>query len=83
MEIFSIQGAHSGADAVSGNYSFGASGFLRQDDKVTPVKGFTISGNFYEMMKNIKAFGDVTHSDSGKSFFSPLIRFDSLHLSGE
>ena len=82
VEIFSIQGAHSGADAVSGNFSFGASGFLKQDGKITPIKGFTVSGNFYSMMNNISAFGDITHSDSGKTFFSPLIKFNSLHLSG-
>lgn len=82
VEIFSIQGAHSGADAVSGNFSFGASGHLKHNGKVTPVKGFTISGNFYEMMNNIASYGDVTHSDSGKSFFSPLIKFRSLHISG-
>ena len=48
VEIFSIQGAHSGADAVSGNFSFGASGFLKKMGKVTPVKGFTVSGTFIQ-----------------------------------
>jgi len=82
VEIFSIQGAHSGADSISGNFSFGASGFLRDGEKITPVKGFTVSGNFYEMMNNIHSFGDTLHHDSGKSFFSPSIRFKSIHISG-
>ena len=82
VEIFSIQGAHSGADAISGNFSFGASGILKEGNKETPIKGFTISGNFYSMMNSIHSFGDKVHSDSGKSFFSPLIKFNKLHLSG-
>ena len=82
IEVFSIQGAHSGADAISGNFSFGASGFLKHEGKITPVKGFTVSGNFYSMMKNIHSFGDKVHGNSGRTFFSPLIKFKSLHLSG-
>ena len=82
VEIFSLQGVHSGADAVSGDFSFGASGILHDGDKATPIKGFTVSGNFYTMLNRIDAFGDVQHASTGASFFSPKIKFKDLHLSG-
>ena len=82
VEIFALQGVHSGADAVSGDFSFGASGILHEGDKSTPIKGFTISGNFYSMLNHIDSFGDVQHASTGASFFSPKIKFTGLHISG-
>lgn len=82
VEIFALQGVHSGADAVSGDFSFGASGILHDGGTQTPIKGFTISGNFYAMLNNIDSFGDVQHASTGRSFFSPKVKFSGLHISG-
>jgi len=82
VEIFALQGVHSGADPVSGNFSFGASGILHEGSKETPIKGFTVSGNFYTMLNHIDSFGDVQHASTGRSFFSPKVKFKGLHLSG-
>ena len=82
VEIFALQGVHSGADAVSGDFSFGASGILHEGGKETPIKGFTVSGNFYAMLNHIDSFGDVQHASTGASFFSPKIKFKALHISG-
>lgn len=84
LELIELQGVHSGADAVSGDFSFGASGFLCRDGKrVQPVRGITVAGNFYQMIKEIDAVGDTLTHDHGKSFFAPLIRFNKLSIAGK
>ncbi|MFT6603297.1 MAG: PmbA protein, partial [Bacteriovoracaceae bacterium] len=84
FEVVKMQGLFSGADSVSGNFSFGASGYLKEgDDIITPVAGITISGNFFELLKEIKMMGSTTHSNSSRGFFSPAIRFGGLKIAGK
>jgi len=83
LEIVSMQGLHSGANAISGDFSFAISGFYHKDGEVIPFKGITLSGNFYQIMKNqIAEVGNTQHHNTYKSFFSPRIRFDQLSISG-
>lgn len=83
LEIHSLQGLHSGASAISGDFSFGASGyFCKNGDRIKPVKGITVSGNYYKLLKNIKAFGEEIKPTSGYSFFAPLIRFTDVSVAG-
>ncbi|MFD2178370.1 TldD/PmbA family protein [Veronia pacifica] len=84
LELIALQGTHSGADAISGDFSFGASGFLCRDGKrERAVRGITVAGNFYQMLKDIEAVSDVVLPNSYKSFFSPTIRFSGLNIAGE
>lgn len=84
IEIHSLQGLHSGANSISGEFSFGASGYLCRDgQRVQPVKGITVAGNYHHMLMKIKAIGDVIHANTDKSFFAPTIRFDSLSVAGK
>ncbi len=83
LELVSLQGVHSGADAVSGEFSFGASGFLCRDGKrVQAVRGITVAGNFYQMLKEIDAVGDALQHDSSRDFYAPQIRFSRLNIAG-
>lgn len=83
LEIHSLQGLHSGASAISGDFSFGASGYYcKNGDRIKPIKGITVSGNFYELLKNIKAFGEEVKPTSSYSFFAPLIRFSDMSVAG-
>lgn len=83
VELIGLQGVHSGANAISGDFSFGATGFLCQNGvRGQPVRGITVAGNFYRMLKEIAAIGDTVHADQPKSFFAPLIRFDGLRVAG-
>jgi PmbA protein len=51
--LTSLQGLHSGANPVSGDFSLAASGYLIEDGKITiPVEQITVSGNFYDMLLN-------------------------------
>ena len=57
--ITELQGLHSGANTVSGDFSFSADGFLIEDGKISrPVEQITVAGNFYDMIKNITAIGN-------------------------
>ena len=83
LEILSLQGLHSGANAVSGQFSFGASGFLCRDGvRIQPVRGITVAGNFYAMLKEIEAIADTVHANHGHTFFAPKIRFSGLSVAG-
>ena len=83
LKIFSMQGLHSGLNFMSGDFSFGASGYLMKDGQVTQaVNGITVAGNFYEMMKEIDCLGDEMKTNSSSSFFSPDIRFSRLTVAG-
>ena len=83
LELIDLQGVHSGADAISGDFSFGANGFLCRDGKrVQPVRGVTVAGNFYKMLNEIEAMGSVLEAASGRSFYAPVIRFARLSIGG-
>jgi len=84
LELVNLQGVHSGADAVSGDFSFGASGFLCRDGKrIQPVRGITVAGNFYQLLKEIDAVGNTLNHDYERDFFAPQIRFNKLSIAGK
>ena len=56
--ITSLQGMHAGANAVTGDFSLAASGFQITDGKKgAPVKSITVSGNFFDVLKDITVVG--------------------------
>ncbi|MDK9736281.1 TldD/PmbA family protein [Vibrio sp. D404a] len=84
LELVELQGVHSGADAVSGDFSFGASGFLCRDgERVQPVRGITVAGNFYKMLQEIDAVGNSQLSNDSRTFFAPDVRFARLSIGGK
>lgn len=83
LEVISLQGLHSGVDVISGDFSFGGSGYLVKNGKrAQAVRNITISGNFYELIQNIGAIGKTIHSDEGRMFFSPQMRFEGISIAG-
>ncbi|MGY3995831.1 TldD/PmbA family protein [Aeromonas veronii] len=84
LELVKLDGLHSGADAVSGDFSFGASGFLCRDGvRLQPVRGITVAGNFYRLLGELEAVGDTLHHNDGKGFYAPFIRFGGLSVAGK
>ncbi|WHY75387.1 TldD/PmbA family protein [Neobacillus sp. WH10] len=56
--ITKLQGLHSGANTVSGDFSLAANGFYVKDGKVQyPVNQMTIAGNFYQLLQNVEEIG--------------------------
>jgi len=83
LELTDLTGLHSGANAISGNFSFGASGYLCKDgERIQAVRGITVAGNFYEMLNKISMIGNQQHWDEGRSALMPSIRFSDVAISG-
>ena len=81
--ITGLTGLHSGANSISGEFSFGASGYLcRGGERVQPVRGVTVAGNFYELIRNIVGIGHTQYWNWEKSALMPRIRFSNLAVSG-
>ncbi len=54
--INEFKGLHAGADAVTGDFSIESSGYAVKNGKKThAVKGFTVAGNFFELLGGICA----------------------------
>lgn len=80
--ITDVQGAHAGVNAVSGDFSLQASGYLVEDGKkIRPVALITVAGNFLNMLKDITMVGnDLKMSYYGVT--SPSIKVKSMSVSG-
>jgi len=82
IEIVSLQGMHSGANAISGDFSLGAQGFLWENGKRKhSLKPFTVSGNYLQMLSDVEAIADNFNFDiSSNGASSVLIK--ELNISG-
>lgn len=58
LYITELNGMHSGANPITGDFSLEASGYLVEDGKKTKaVHSFTVSDNIYEVLKKIEEVG--------------------------
>lgn len=85
--ITEVQGLHSGANAVSGDFSLAAKGFeIKDGKKLRPVEQITIAGNFYNMLLDVAETGaDLKFGvPSGSSCFgSPSLIIKELSVAGK
>ena len=85
--INSLGGLHAGADPISGDFSLQSAGFMIENGvKTTPVKSFTVAGNFYTMLGQITALSDkvVLPSAMGSTAFgSPCVLVEGLSIAGK
>ncbi|MCY3813282.1 MAG: TldD/PmbA family protein [Gammaproteobacteria bacterium] len=83
LEIVDLAGLHSGTNAVSGDFSLGAAGFLCADgERLRPVRNITVAGNFLDMLTKIVGIGNVQHWNAGRSALMARIRFGDMPISG-
>ena len=81
--ITEFAGLHSGASAVTGDFSLAAKGFMIEDGKKTfPVEQITVAGNFFTLLKDIEAVGsDLKFPMS--SIGSPSVIVKELSVAGK
>lgn len=85
--ITEINGLHAGANPVSGDFSLQSAGFLiKGGKKAEAVKGFTVAGNFFELLKNISCLGNklergVTTEFTG--FCAPDVLVPDMSIAGK
>lgn len=81
--VTELMGLHAGANAVTGDFSLSAKGFLiTEGDKGAPVKNFTVSGNFFELLKSVEVLGSDLEFLQGK-FGSPSILVRDIAVAGQ
>ena len=85
--INSLGGLHAGANPITGDFSLQSAGFLIENGvKTTPVKSFTVAGNFYDLLKNITAVADNTQLPSAMgitAFGAPSTLVEKLSIAGK
>jgi PmbA protein len=84
--IVELQGLHSGLNPVSGDFSLSSYGYLIENGKIDrPVNQITISGNFFQMIKEIENIGSDLRFGlpSGAYIGAPSLKIKSLAIAGE
>jgi PmbA protein len=75
LVITNLEGLHSGANAVSGDFSLSAEGFLVRGGKIErPVEQITIAGNFFSLLKDIEAVASDIQFKGNVNSPSVLVR---------
>ncbi len=81
--VTEVTGLHAGANPVTGDFSLSAKGFLiAQGEKAAPIKNFTVSGNFFDLLKNVEALGSDLDFVQG-TYGSPSILVRDLAIAGK
>ena len=83
LVITDVSGLHAGANALSGDFSLIAQGYtVKNGRKDQPVERITVAGNFYQLLKNIRAVGsDLCFP--GSSMGSPSVDVGEIAVAGK
>ena len=83
LVITDVSGLHAGANAISGDFSLIAQGYtVKNGKKDAPVEQITVAGNFYQLLKNIRAVGsDLTFP--GSAIGSPSVDVGEIAVAGK
>ena len=85
--ITAMKGLHAGADAVTGDFSIDSEGFRIRNGRICEaVRSFTVAGNFFELLKNIKdVANDLSFGlPSGFTVYgAPSILVPDMSIAGE
>ena len=83
LVITDVSGLHAGANPSSGDFSLLAEGYTVKDGKKDqPVDRITVAGNFYTLLKNIRAVGSDLKF-TGSSVCSPSLDVGELKVAGK
>jgi PmbA protein len=82
--ITDLAGLHSGANAISGDFSLAANGYYVKDGKIVgPTKLMTVAGNFFELLNDVEQIGndlDFTPMSMQGNIGSPSLKVKSLSI---
>ena len=84
--IIDVQGLHSGANPVSGDFSLGAYGYLVENGVIVrPLEQITVAGNFFTVLDEVEAIGadlEFGSPGSGGHVGSPSLLIRQLSVAG-
>ena len=82
LVITEVNGLHSGANSISGDFSLLAKGYTVKDGKkIDAVEQITVAGNFYQLLQNIRSFGSDLKFPGG-SVGSPSVDVGEMSIAG-
>jgi PmbA protein len=82
LVLTELEGLHSGANSVSGDFSLSAKGFsVKAGKKADAVEQITIAGNFFEMLKQVRAMG-ADLKFPGSNVGSPSVDIGEMAIAG-
>lgn len=85
--VTEFNGLHAGANPLSGDFSLSSAGYLIENGKKgRPIKNFTVSGNYYQWLKDISMVGSDLEFDmpSGTSCFGgPTVVVENMAVAGK
>ena len=85
--VTSVTGLHAGTNAITGDFSIQCGGFMiRNGVKAEAVTSFTISGNFFDMLKQVKEIGSDLQFQLPSGFTmigAPSVWVGKLSVAGE
>ena len=85
--ITDLNGLHAGANPISGDFSLQSAGFMIRDGKKAEyVKSFTVAGNFYDLLKNVRCVASnvkLPRAMGITTFGSPSVLVDGLSVAGK
>ncbi len=80
--ITDVSGLHAGANPYSGDFSLLSKGFVvRGGELAEPVERITVAGNFYQLLKSVRAVGSDLEFQ-GSPIGSPSVDVGSMSVSG-
>ncbi len=83
IEIVSLQGMHSGANPISGEFSLSAEGFLYENgERAYSLTPFTISGNIYQLLKDAVLIANDFRFDMS-SYGSASVLIEKLNVTSK
>ncbi len=85
LVVTELEGLHAGANPVSGDFSLACRGFAVEGGRIgRPVNQVTLSGNFFQLLRNVAAVGsDLTFDMPGSACFgSPSVLVGEMSVSG-
>ena len=83
LMITELGGLHAGANPISGDFSLIAKGLrVEGGRKGRPVEQVTVAGNFYQLLKNIRAVGSDLEFKSG-SIGAPSVDAGEISVAGK
>lgn len=83
LEIFQLDGLHAGTNRITGDFSLPVKGFVWENgEKKMTFGNVTLSGNFFNMLKEVEVVGTELMSSRDRSFFSVPLIFNGLSIAG-
>lgn len=78
LHVVKLEGS-TGCNPISGDVSIGVQGFLVENSRVSPVDRVSLSGNIFELLRKLEAWGDQ-YRPGVHSQFVPALLFSEMSL---